>query len=72
MIGGVPEKEPDAVLVLRGQHLGFDVFRPISLGAPAAGLQPVPDDHSAALVFVSNRAMDSPMKWTKQLGGEAE
>jgi hypothetical protein len=37
--------------------LGFDVFRLISLGAPAAGLQPGPDGHSTALVIVSNRAM---------------
>src|SRR5713226_2119829 len=27
IIGGIPEKESDPAFVLRGQHLGFDIFR---------------------------------------------
>src|SRR4029077_13172040 len=49
IICGIPEQESDPALVLRGDHLDLDIFRRVSLGSPAEGLQPGPDDHAAAL-----------------------
>src|SRR4051794_4466597 len=49
VVGGIPEQESDAALVLGGYHLRFDVLRRVSPGSPAEGLEPGTDHYAAAL-----------------------